>query len=97
MDMMLINATLVDSDFPPRDPWLAGEQVNYYYLGQHMAALLVRLTGVEPSAGYNLALATMMALLLSCAFALGGHDRRGRPPPGHARSSGRCWPAARAW
>ena len=70
MDMMLINATLVDADFPPHDPWLSGADVNYYYLGHHMAGLLIRLTGVEPTEGYNLALAALMAITLSTAFAL---------------------------
>jgi YYY domain-containing protein len=70
MDMMLVNATLVDSDLPPRDPWLSGTDVNYYYLGHHMAGLLIRLTGVEPSEGYNLALAAFMAIIVSTAFAL---------------------------
>ena len=70
MDMMLINATLADSDFPPRDPWLSGTDVNYYYLGHHMAGLLVRLTGVEPTEGYNLALAALMAITVTTAFAL---------------------------
>ena len=30
---------------------MSGEQLNYYYLGQLMAGMLIRLTGVEPSAG----------------------------------------------
>ncbi|MEJ7893950.1 MAG: DUF2298 domain-containing protein [Solirubrobacteraceae bacterium] len=70
MDMMLINSTLADGDFPPRDPWLSGADVNYYYLGQHMAALTIRLTGVEPTAGYNLVLAALMAITMATAFAL---------------------------
>lgn len=70
MDMMLINATLVDGDFPPRDPWLAGTSLNYYYLGHHMAALPIRLTGVEPTEGYNLMLAALMAVTAMTAFAL---------------------------
>ena len=71
MDMMLVNATIVSDSYPPHDPWLSGEQLNYYYLGQLMAGLLIRLTAVEPSAGYNLAMAAVFALSATAAFALG--------------------------
>ena len=70
MDMMLINSTLADGDFPPRDPWLAGSDVNYYYLGHHMVAVLIRLTGVSPTEGYNLALAALLAISMATAFAV---------------------------
>src|SRR4051812_11256417 len=68
MDMALVNTTLTSRDFPPQDPWMSGEQLNYYYLGQLLLGLLVRLTGVEPTAGYNLALAAVLALTVTAAF-----------------------------
>ncbi|MEA2296570.1 MAG: hypothetical protein QOE86_4209 [Solirubrobacteraceae bacterium] len=68
MDMALINATNTSSSFPPHDPWMSGERVNYYYLGHLMLALLVRLTNVEPTQGYNLALATVFALCVTATF-----------------------------
>ncbi len=71
MDMAFINASNDTQYFPPSDPWMAGEQLNYYYLGHLMAALLVRLTGVEPSVGYNLAVAAFFALSVAACFALG--------------------------
>ncbi|MGI8621893.1 MAG: DUF2298 domain-containing protein [Solirubrobacteraceae bacterium] len=70
MDMMLTNATLTGDSFPPHDPWLAGTDLNYYYLGQHMMGLLIRFAGVEPTRGYNLALATVFALTITAAFTL---------------------------
>lgn len=70
MDMAIVNATIVADHFPPHDPWLAGAQLNYYYLGQLMVGLLIRLTGVEPSQGYNLGLATVFALVVSTTFAV---------------------------
>jgi YYY domain-containing protein len=69
MDMMLLNSTLASSDLPPHDPWLSGSKLNYYYLGHHMVAVVVRLTGIEPSAGYNLGLAAIFALIVTTAFA----------------------------
>ena len=70
MDMAFVNAADDARFFPPADPWMAGEDLNYYYLGHLMAALLVRLTGVEPSVGYNLAVAAFFALSVVAAFAL---------------------------
>jgi len=70
MDMALLNATIQSDSFPPHDPWLAGEDLNYYYVGHLAAGLLVRLTDVEPSAGYNLALAAIFALSATAAFSL---------------------------
>jgi len=70
MDMAFLNAADGTRFFPPADPWMAGEDLNYYYLGHLMAALLVRLSGVEPSVGYNLAVAAFFALSVAAAFAL---------------------------
>lgn len=69
LDMALLNANLVGDSMPPNDPWYAGEPLNYYYLGQNMVALVIRLAGgMEPTKGYNIALAAVFALLLSTAF-----------------------------
>lgn len=69
-DMMFVNAQLASTDFPPHDPWLAGEDLNYYYLGHYAAAWVIRLTGVAPDVGYNLAIALFFALAVTAAFAL---------------------------
>ena len=71
MDMAFISATLASDQIPPHDPWMAGEELNYYYLGHLATGLLVRLSGVEPSAGYNLALAALLALSAAAAFGVG--------------------------
>src|SRR5215203_6047165 len=70
MDMAFINAAGDARHFPPEDPWMAGEDLNYYYLGHLMAAGLVRLSAVAPDVGYNLALATFFALSVVAAFGL---------------------------
>ena len=36
MDMAFVNAANASTSFPPHDPWMAGEDLNYYYLG-HLA------------------------------------------------------------
>ena len=70
MDMAFINAAGDARHFPPEDPWMAGEDLNYYYLGHLMAAGLVRLSGVAPDVGYNLAVAGFFSLSVVAAFGL---------------------------
>src|SRR4051794_33655390 len=70
MDMAFLNAAGDARTFPPEDPWMAGQDLNYYYLGHLMAAGLVRLSGVAPDVGYNLAVATFFALSAVAAFGL---------------------------
>ena len=72
MDMALVNATIVSDGHPPHDPWMAGEDLNYYYLGQLAMGVLIRLSDVEPSAGYNLALAVLLGLAAVTAAGLAG-------------------------
>jgi len=61
-DLMLLNAVHVASDFPPLDPWLAGERLSYYYLGQVQVDHLARLSGVPTAQAFNLATATVGAM-----------------------------------
>ena len=49
---------------------MAGEDLNYYYLGHLMAAGLVKLSGVAPDVGYNLAVAAFFAFSVVAAFGL---------------------------
>ena len=49
MDMAFINAAGDADSFPPEDPWMAGEDLNYYYLGHLMAAGSIRLSAVAPT------------------------------------------------
>ena len=63
--------------FPPDDPWLAGEDLNYYYLGHLMAAGSSSSRAVAPDDGYNLAVAALFALTAAAVFTLvGGAGRR---------------------
>ena len=71
MDMAFMTAVQAASGFPPQDPWMAGETLNYYYLGHLGMGTLAGLAGVEPSRGYNVAVAALFALSAAAAFALG--------------------------
>lgn len=61
MDLMYLNATLNSEEYPPKDPWLAGEAASYYYFGYLQSGLLTSAAGVTPSTGYNLSLAYTFA------------------------------------
>jgi len=70
MDAMLINAVLRSDHFPPKDPWLAGYDVNYYYFGHLMMAMLTKLSGIASYVTFNLGLGLLTALSASAAFGL---------------------------
>src|SRR3954453_4543371 len=72
MDMAFVNAAGDARTFPPEDPWMAGANLNYYYLGHLMASGVIRLSGVAPDVGYNLAVAMFFALAAVAAFGLAG-------------------------
>ncbi len=59
MDFGFMNAVLRTDYFPPIDPWIEGEGINYYYFGQYLAGFLTKFTGVEARYGYNLFFATI--------------------------------------
>jgi YYY domain-containing protein len=70
MDMAIVNSVNTSGSFPPHDPWFAGSHLNYYYFGHYIAALLIRVLGVDPAVGYNLALALFFALTATAVFAV---------------------------
>jgi YYY domain-containing protein len=72
MDAMLMTAIQASDSFPPQDAWMAGETVNYYYLGHLLLALPAHALSLEPSVAYNLAVAALFALSASAAFTLAG-------------------------
>ncbi|HEX5618697.1 MAG TPA: DUF2298 domain-containing protein [Solirubrobacteraceae bacterium] len=72
MDMAFINAANASSSFPPHDPWMAGEDLNYYYLGHLVLAMVIRVAGVAPDHGYNLSIALIAGLSAVAVFTLAG-------------------------
>jgi YYY domain-containing protein len=70
MDMALMNASYHSASYPPFDPWMSGQSVNYYYFGYLSFATLTKLAGVIPSVGYNLALSTIFGLALAGAYSI---------------------------
>ena len=70
MDLLMLVAAGTSPEYPPLDPWLAGEPVSYYYLGYWLAGTLAHLAGTPPGLAYNVAQACWFALLLLTCFGL---------------------------
>ncbi|MGD9049470.1 MAG: DUF2298 domain-containing protein, partial [Anaerolineae bacterium] len=79
-DLALLNAVLKSASFPPYDPWLSGNYVNYYYFGYVLAAVPVKLLGIAPAVAYNLLIPTWFALTGLGAFAVAYNLVAGRSP-----------------
>lgn len=62
MELMFLNSILRSPAFPPRDAWLSGYAISYYYFGYVLAAWLTRITGVFTGVAFNLTNALWFAL-----------------------------------
>src|SRR4051812_22135953 len=72
MDMGFITALNASSHFPPHDPWMSGETLNYYYFGHLVLAWPLRLLGGPPDTGYLVAWGLLLALTATAAFTFAG-------------------------
>ncbi|RRR77814.1 MAG: hypothetical protein EI684_01015, partial [Candidatus Viridilinea halotolerans] len=70
MEFGFLNAILRSAVMPPYDPFFSGGYINYYYYGFFLLSLPIKLTGIAPAIGFNLAVATIGGLTLAGAFAL---------------------------
>jgi len=68
MELAFINAILRSPGFPPRDPWLSGYAISYYYFGYVITAMLAKITSTAGSVAFNLMLALVFALSGSGAY-----------------------------
>src|SRR4051794_36214455 len=72
MDMAFITAINASPHFPPHDPWMSGETLNYYYLGHVVFAWPLQVLGLRPDAGYLLAWGTLVGLTATAVYAFAG-------------------------
>ena len=70
MDFAFLNGVLRSEYFPPRDPWLSGHSISYYYGGYLMMAVLTKLTGTPSGIAFNLSLALLAAMTATGVFSV---------------------------
>ena len=70
MDFGFINSIIRTKYFPPKDIWYTNLPINYYYFGHLTGALLIKLSNIKASIGYNLILATIFAQSVTQVFSL---------------------------
>lgn len=68
MDIGFTNSVARSDFMPPPDPWLSGKTINYYYFGHFLAGFLIMLSGIDSGFSYNLMLAGIFALGITCSF-----------------------------
>ncbi|OFV65706.1 MAG: conserved hypothetical protein, membrane [Candidatus Syntrophoarchaeum butanivorans] len=66
-----INAILRSNRLPPYDPYFGGEPIQYYYMGHLIVANILKITGIAPEVGFNLATASFFALTAQITYGLG--------------------------
>lgn len=69
MDFTFLNFFTRQTELPPQDPWAAGNTMNYYYFGSFLFGLLHKLSGLSPTYGFGVSIATVAALFVTSLFA----------------------------
>ncbi|MGD9762690.1 MAG: DUF2298 domain-containing protein [Candidatus Binatia bacterium] len=89
MDFAFINSLVRADAMPPRDPWMSGETINYYYFGYLIFANLMRLAPLPETVSYNFCVATVggLAFAHTAAVVLGWVGRWGLALLGGALSA----------
>lgn len=88
MDIALLTSSARAGSMPPADPWLAGFDINYYYLGYLLHGTVSRLAEVPTSAGFNLALATSFSMAVVATYGLARSVARNWASRGRAIATG---------
>lgn len=90
LEIGFLNAIVKSAEMPPYDPFFAGGIINYYYYGLFIVGVLIKLTGIQPSIAFNLAIPTLAGLTAINVFSLAQNiaTTAFRPPSETAPSTG---------
>jgi len=75
-NLALLTSLHRERDLPPRDTWLAGYPINYYYFGHFEWATFCKMALISPRVGFNIGQAALFALIAANAFSLVLHLTR---------------------
>lgn len=78
LEIGFLHAVVKSAHMPPYDPFFAGEIINYYYYGLFIVGVLVKLTGIQPTVAFNLAVPMLAGLTAANVFSLAGNLARAR-------------------
>jgi YYY domain-containing protein len=70
MELAFLNAGISGDRLSLRDPWLAGETINYYDFGYVVLSAIAKIAGIPGEIAFNLSLATVFALAVVAAGGL---------------------------
>ena len=70
MELMFINGIMNSPTFPPRDLWLSGYSISYYYFGYVMASMLALFSGVPATMAFNLMISLIFGLSAIGAYGI---------------------------
>ena len=70
MELMFINGIMNSPMFPPRDLWLSGYSISYYYFGYVMASMLAVFTSVPATMAFNLMISLIFGLSAIGAYGI---------------------------
>lgn len=70
MNFSFVNAVYRAASFPPEDPWISGEAINYYYYGHAVFAILGQFSGLDPERFFNIAGTSVAALVAVAVFSI---------------------------
>lgn len=70
MDLSFLQYFARIEELPPNDPWAAGHTMHYYYYGQYFFAQLQRVLSIDAGVAYNLAIASVGAMLMGALYSL---------------------------
>ena len=70
MEFGFLNSTLRSAWMPPADPFFANGYINYYYYGQFVMAVMIKLLGVYPALGVNLSIPLLYAFTFTAGASI---------------------------